>query len=114
MVLAMPCRRDATMGLARRARADQIERAEIEGRLQRVGLHEGERVARLALDIDASDIETGAAQAHRRPTGAAEQVERARPHAGFLSQPSVGDPSCPCSHTYQATATAPPVASIAE
>src|SRR5260370_40997565 len=114
MVLPMPFRRDATMGLARRARPDQIERAESKRRAQRVGLHqEIAAIPRLTLDVDARHMEARALQAFGRAAGAAEQVERARLHAGFLSQPTVGGPSCPCSHTYQAKATAPPLASIA-
>lgn len=65
--------------LAWRRRPDEIEQREIEGRPQRIGLDEAERVARLRLDIDADHVEAGTMQPHRRAAGLAEQIEGERP-----------------------------------
>jgi hypothetical protein len=58
--------------LAWRGCPDEVKPSE--GDRCRVGLDEGEGVARLRLDIDADHIEPGAMQSHRCATGTAEQV----------------------------------------
>jgi hypothetical protein len=48
--------------------------------LQRVGLVELERVARLRVDVDPDDLESGLVVADCGPTGSTEEIKQPRAH----------------------------------
>lgn len=67
------------MGLARRRSPHQI--VSIKAGFQSVSPDERERVMRLWVDVYACHIEPGSVKPHRRPSGAAEQVQCFRAHS---------------------------------
>src|SRR5262245_3467466 len=64
--------------LTRRARMNRIELLAVSRHIfQRIALYEGERIARLRLDIHADDLgEARAVVSHRSAAGSAEQIEQ--------------------------------------
>src|SRR5258708_3389792 len=62
----------------RRAGVDRVEPVQRER--QRIGPHEGERVAGLRPDVHAGDVESGPRVPHGGTAGAAEKIKDARPH----------------------------------
>lgn len=69
--------------LARWARVDRVHGVRIENR-EGVSHAHLERVVRLIRDVHSDDLEACAGVSDRRPSGAAEQVEKARPHHVIL------------------------------
>jgi hypothetical protein len=56
---------------------------------QRVAMDELKRIARLRLDIDAHDLETGPVIAHPSASGATAQIEQAGPHPRNTGTPNI-------------------------
>src|SRR5215207_3009039 len=67
------------VGLARRARPDEIERAQVEGRTQRISPNESvTAIARLWFDIDARDVKARELQTAGCPSRTTEEIKGSR------------------------------------